>query len=72
MTNSLHIISPLFTAEVDLPIQKGTLRAYKSSNTFYYLESKSGVQIICERNLLGCDVIISGFYRGQLRGLFGK
>ncbi|XP_044763302.1 apolipophorins-like isoform X2 [Coccinella septempunctata] len=61
----------LDNVEVDIPVQKGNLRAYRTK-AFYYLESRAGVQVLCEINLLGCDINVSGFYRGQLRGLLGN
>ncbi|XP_045469243.1 apolipophorins-like [Harmonia axyridis] len=61
----------LDNVEVQVPVQKDTLRVYRT-NAFYFIESKTGVQIVCEVNFLGCDIKTSGFYRGQLRGLLGN
>lgn len=43
-------------------------RLYETVN----IVSKAGVRIICEPHLFGCGVYVSGFYHGQMRGLFGN
>nr|QWT69540.1 apolipophorin [Harmonia axyridis] len=61
----------LNNVETDLPIEKGGVHVHYLPS-MYVLESPVGVKVFCSLTMVGCTVQISGFYHGQLRGLFGN
>ncbi|XP_044764136.1 apolipophorins-like [Coccinella septempunctata] len=61
----------LDNVEADYPIEKGDVHVHYLPS-MYLLKSSAGVKILCSLQMVGCGIQISGFYHGQLRGLFGN
>ncbi|KAK5647146.1 hypothetical protein RI129_002038 [Pyrocoelia pectoralis] len=55
----------------EFPLRLPGLDVYWANNVMH-VRSKVGVNIVCDSDLVVCNIHISGFYHGQLRGLLGN
>ncbi|XP_060534250.1 apolipophorins [Cylas formicarius] len=55
----------------ELPVRKPDIAAYRDYD-IVTLRSTAGVVVACLSDLLGCEVSLSGFYHGQVKGLLGN
>ena len=61
----------LNNAASEFPVHLPGLDVFWADNLMHIV-SKAGVNIICDSELVLCNIRISGYYHGQLRGLLGN
>ncbi|KAJ8984123.1 hypothetical protein NQ317_017333 [Molorchus minor] len=61
----------LNNAPAELPTRKPDLSAFRGYNLIT-LKSTAGVTVHCTPDLIGCSILVSGFYHGQIKGLLGN